>query len=98
MFIWSMKTGQLVKCLDAHIARIIDIQPLVVENWNCVITSSIDRTVKVWNINYIFEPVHHIDRHDSQIESVSLSTKAGIAVTVTRGCVGVWNLLTGKLI
>ena len=36
-------------------------------------------------------------RDRSQIESVSLSTKAGIAVTVTRGCVGVWNLLTGKL-
>ena len=97
MYIWSMKTGELVKCLDAHIARIIDIQPLVFGNWNCVITSSIDRTVKVWNINYIFEPVHHIDRHETQIESVSLSTKAGIAVTVTRGCIGVWNLLTGKL-
>ena len=48
-------------------------------------------------INYIFEPVHHIDRHESPIESVSLSTKAGIAITVTRGCIGVWNLLTGKL-
>jgi WD40 repeat protein len=97
MYIWCMKTAELVKCLEAHIARIIDIQSLVVGDWNCVITSSMDRTVKVWNINYIFEPVHHIDRHESQIESVSLSTKAGIAVTVTRGCVGVWNLLTGKL-
>ena len=97
MYIWCMKTGELVKSLEAHIARIIDIQPLVVGNWNCVITSSMDRTVKVWNINYIFEPVHHIDRHESQIESVSLSTNAGIAVTVTRGCIGVWNLLTGKL-
>ena len=97
MYIWCMKTGDLVKSLEAHIARIIDIQPLVIGNWNCVITSSMDRTVKVWNINYIFEPVHHIDRHESPIESVSLSTKAGIAITVTRGCIGVWNLLTGKL-
>ena len=97
MYIWCMKTGELVKTLEAHIARIVDIQPLVVGNWNCVITSSMDRTVKVWNINYIFEPVHHIDRHESPIESVSLSTKAGIAITVTRGCIGVWNLLTGKL-
>ena len=97
MYIWCMKTGDLVKTLEAHIARIVDIQPLVVGNWNCVITSSMDRTVKVWNINYIFEPVHHIDRHESPIESVSLSTKAGIAITVTRGCIGVWNLLTGKL-
>ena len=78
MYIWCMKTADMVKCLEAHIARIIDIQPLVVGNWNCVITSSMDRTVKVWNINYIFEPVHHIDRHESQIESVSLSTQASL--------------------
>ena len=28
---------------------------------------------------------------------VSVSTKAGIAVTVTRSCVGVWDFMTGKL-
>jgi hypothetical protein len=28
---------------------------LTVGSWNSVITSSIDRTVKVWNMNYIFE-------------------------------------------
>merc|ERR1712226_1667176 len=54
LYIWSVKDGLLVKCLDAHFARIIDIQPLIVGTWNCVVTSSIDRTVKVWNINYIF--------------------------------------------
>ena len=57
LYIWSVETGQLVKCLDAHFNRIIDIQPLTVGSWNSVITSSIDRTVKVWNINYIFEQV-----------------------------------------
>ena len=60
LYIWSVETAQLVKCLDAHFARIIDIQPLTVGSWNSVITASIDRTVKVWNINYIFEQVHHI--------------------------------------
>lgn len=62
-----------------------------------MITSSIDRTVKVWNINYIFEQVHHIDRHELQIDSVSLSTDAGIAVAATRNCIGIWDILTGKL-
>ena len=51
------------------------IQPLTVGAWNSVVTSSIDRTVKVWNMNYIFEQVHHIDRHELQIDSVSLCTK-----------------------
>eukprot|EP00095_Tigriopus_kingsejongensis_P001882 maker-scaffold70_size417918-snap-gene-3.18 protein:Tk01882 transcript:maker-scaffold70_size417918-snap-gene-3.18-mRNA-1 annotation:"leucine-rich repeat and wd repeat-containing protein kiaa1239-like" len=97
LYIWSMATGQLVKCLDAHFARIIDIQPLTIGSWNSVITSSIDRTVKVWNMNYIFEQVHHIDRHELQIDSVNLCTQMGIAVTVTRNCIGIWDLLTGKL-
>ena len=51
------------------------IQPLTVGAWNSVVTSSIDRTVKVWNMNYIFEQVHHIDRHELQIDSVSLCTR-----------------------
>lgn len=29
--------------------------------------------------------------------SFSLCQTMGIAVTVTRGCVGVWHILTGKL-
>ena len=97
LYIWSVKYGSLVKCLDAHFARIIDVQPLVCGSWNCVITSSFDKTVKVWNLNYIFEEVHNTDRHETQIDSISLSTEKGIAVTVTRGCVGVWDLLTGVL-
>jgi len=28
----------------------------------------------------------------------SLCQTIGVAVTVTRGCVGVWNILTGKLL
>ena len=97
LYIWDVKSADLVKSLDAHFARIIDVQPLVIGPWNTVVTSSIDRTVKVWNINYIFEKVHHIDRHELQIDSVSLSTTKGIAVTVTRSCVGIWHILTGKL-
>ena len=52
------------------------IQPLTVGTWNSVVTSSIDRSVKVWNMNYIFEQVHHIDRHELQIDSVSVCTRS----------------------
>jgi hypothetical protein len=43
-------------------------------------------------MNYIFEQVHHIDRHELQIDSVSLCTKLGIAITVTRNCIGIWKV------
>ena len=98
LYVWSLESGDLMKVLDAHFGRIIALEPLIIGNWNSVITSSIDRTVKVWNINNIFEQVHVIDRHEVQIDSISLCQSAGLAVTVTRGCVGVWDMQIGRLI
>lgn len=68
MYVWSLETSDLVKVLDAHFARIIQLEALTIGNWNSVVTSSIDRSVKVWNINNIFEQVHVIDRHELQID------------------------------
>nr|XP_022901616.1 uncharacterized protein LOC111414493 [Onthophagus taurus] len=98
LYVFNVTTCKLMKVLDAHFGRIIQLEPLIVGNWNSIVTSSIDRTVKVWNINNIFEQVHVIDRHELQIDSISLSQDLGLAVTATRNCVGVWNLKTGKLI
>jgi hypothetical protein len=39
-------------------------------------------------LNYIFEKEHHIDKHELTIDSLSISTQAGIAVVVTRSCIG----------
>ncbi|XP_043470617.1 NACHT and WD repeat domain-containing protein 2 [Leptopilina heterotoma] len=98
LYVWSLETTELVKILDAHFARIIQLEALTIGNWNSVITSSIDRSVKVWNINNIFEQVHVIDRHELQIDSISLAEHCNLAVTVTRGCVGIWDLQSGRLI
>lgn len=98
LYVWCLKTRDLVKILDAHFGRIIQLEALTIGNWNSVITSSIDRSVKVWNINNIFEQVHVIDRHELQIDNISLSRDTELAVTVTRGCVGVWNIIQGRLL
>ncbi|XP_050688331.1 NACHT and WD repeat domain-containing protein 2-like [Eriocheir sinensis] len=97
LYVWELETQELLKVLDAHFGRIIDMVALVVGSWNSVITSSLDRTVKVWNINNIFEQVHVIDRHELQVDDISLSPSRPLAVTVTRNCVGIWNLRLGKL-
>ena len=110
--------------LYAHFQRIVDIKSLVVGKENSVITSSVDRSIKVWHLNYIFEggtttnitiliiiiiniiikvwdlnyifeEDHHIDKHELTIESLHISTKAQMAVTTTRGCVGVWDYMHG---
>ncbi|XP_043496559.1 NACHT and WD repeat domain-containing protein 2 [Polistes fuscatus] len=98
LYVWSLETCELLKVLDAHFARIIQLEALTVGNWNSVVTSSIDRSVKVWNINNIFEQVHVIDRHELQIDMISLAQESNLAITVTRDCVGIWDLQLGKLI
>ncbi|GBP66180.1 NACHT and WD repeat domain-containing protein 2 [Eumeta japonica] len=70
LYVWSIETQKLIKVLDAHFGRIVQLEPLTVGSWNCVITSSIDRTVKIWNIDNIFEQVHKIDRQELPIDSV----------------------------
>ena len=97
LYIWNMETEELSKVLYAHFQRIIDIKSLVVGKENSVITASIDRSIKVWDLNYIFEDDHHIDKHELTIESVSVSSAASLAVTATRGCIGVWDYMTGTL-
>ena len=47
LFVWSMSTGELVKQLNAHFQRIVEIKSLVVGSENSVLTSSIDRSIKV---------------------------------------------------
>ena len=70
LYIWNMENEQLSKVLYAHFQRIVDIKSLVIGKENSVITSSIDRSIKVWDLNYIFEDGHHIDKHELTIESV----------------------------
>ena len=52
----------LVQVIPAHFQRILDMVPLVSGRDNLVITSSLDRSIKVWDLNYIFEEDHHIDK------------------------------------
>lgn len=70
LYVWNLQTRNLVKILDAHFGRIMQLEALTIGNWNSVVTSSIDRSVKVWNINNIFEQVHVIDRHELPIDSI----------------------------
>ncbi|XP_048000249.1 NACHT and WD repeat domain-containing protein 2-like [Leguminivora glycinivorella] len=98
LYVWSLETTQLIKVLDAHFGRIVQLEPLAVGSWNNVITSSIDRTVKIWNIDNIFEQVHKIDRQELPIDAQSLARDQHLAATVTRSCWGLWDTSTGHLL
>ncbi|ROT75470.1 putative NACHT and WD repeat domain-containing protein 2 isoform X2 [Penaeus vannamei] len=68
LYVWELETQELLKVLDAHFGRIMDMVALTVGNWNSV---SILRL---------------------------LAVTLPLAVTVTRNCVGIWNLKLGKLV
>ena len=96
IYVWDVKVGNLVKTLDAHFGRIIAMT--AVNDIKKLISSSIDKSVKVWNFDNILEDVHCIFRHEKSIDALSLASNAYIGATITRNCVGIWNLENGKLI
>ncbi|KAG1670315.1 NACHT and WD repeat domain-containing protein 2 [Nymphon striatum] len=98
LYLWEMVTGQLLKTIDAHFGRILRMETLCDSTTDGIISSSMDRSVKVWNIANIFEQVHAIDRHELPVNDLSICSQFNIVVTVTRNCIGLWNLETGKLL
>lgn len=98
LYIWSVSEESLLKIIDAHYGRIVEMLPLIVDDINAIATSSLDRTVKVWNIKNIFEQVYHIDRMELPIGSIDFSPERNLVTAVTRGSVGIWDLKTGKLL
>ena len=97
IYVWDVKQGNMVKVLDAHFGRIIALTS-VTQGCNKIISSSIDKTIKVWNFDNILEDVHSIDRLEKPIESIDLASELPVCVTTSRNCVGVWNLEQGKLL
>ncbi len=42
--------------------------------------------------------MYAIDRHEKPIEGISLANNAYTGATLTRNCVGLWNLENGRLV
>ena len=46
IYIWALESESLVKVISAHFQRILDVIPLISSRENCIITSSLDRSIK----------------------------------------------------
>ena len=68
---------------------------LIEGNWNHAVTSSMDRTIKVWDLTTMVEDVFPLTRHQNQILDLLPCETLGVALTVTRSCLGVWDLKAG---
>lgn len=95
IYVWQVRDAQLLKTLDIHFGRVMALR--CVSKLNKAITASIDKSIKIWNLDNIREAVYTIDRHEKPIEQLHLAANAYVGATTTRNCVGVWNLDTGRL-
>ena len=63
-----------------------------------IYSASQDRTIKVWDMTTVLEDVHLLARHENEILSVMPCEPQGLAVTMTRSSMGLWDLRTGALV
>ena len=96
IFVWNVNSEQLLKKFQGHYGRIIEMCSLTEGKWNHAITSSMDRTIKVWDMTTVLEDVHMLARHENEILSVMPCEPQGLAVTMTRSSMGLWDLRTGR--
>lgn len=94
IYVYSTFSGSLAKTFDAHFGRIVSL--LAVHKTNRLISGSMDKTIKVWNLDNIMERVFPIDRMDKAIEAISLAAHCNLAATRTRNAIGIWNLNSGE--
>ena len=61
------------------------------------ISSSLDKTIKVWDMAGLLQVVHPIDRMELGIQKLYFCQTNQKVITLTRNGVGLWNIDTGSL-
>ena len=77
---WSVGTEQLLKHFPGHYGRIIRLSSLTEGKWNHAVTSSMDRTIKVWDLARLEEEVWPLDRQDTAVLSLLPCPELGVVV------------------
>ncbi|KAI1720797.1 nuclear distribution protein nudF-2 [Ditylenchus destructor] len=99
LYIWNINSSQLVRTVDAHFGRILNVQALNVNNHNLLISSSIDRSIKIWNMENIFEKSFALDNMDEPIEKILVAQhKPNLAIAQTRKYLGIWDIKSQRFI
>uniref|UniRef100_A0AC35FF30 Uncharacterized protein n=1 Tax=Panagrolaimus sp. PS1159 TaxID=55785 RepID=A0AC35FF30_9BILA len=89
----------LVRIVDAHFGRILNLRSVAMQGQNLLISSSIDRSVKIWNMENIFEKSFAVINMDQPIEKILLAKeRPALAVTQTRKYIGVWDIRSHRFI
>jgi len=89
--------GFFIKTLDAHYGRINIMLGSSSSSKNLVLSGSMDKTIKIWNIDNILEEDFPLDHLDKPVEMLHVSIQAGIAIAQSRNQLVIISLKDGRI-
>ena len=92
-----MPPNKSCRTFNGHAGRILEMQLMQERGHNVFITNSMDKTIRVWDVDNVLEVVHPLDRMEARVDKLILCERANLVMSVTRTGLGFWNLTTGAL-
>ena len=97
IYIFEIEWGNLIASLDSHFGRILVIKCLSSTSGtnNFIITTGMDKTTKVWNLQNAREKSIAIAQLDKTIEMMHISTETQTIMAQTRTQLSLFDMRTG---
>ncbi|CAB3397348.1 unnamed protein product [Caenorhabditis bovis] len=99
LYLWNVKTTELLRSVDAHFGRILNLESISQKGQNILISSSLDHSIKIWNMENIFEKSFSVSTMDQPIEKISVARdNSTLAAVQTRKNIGIWDIRSHRYI
>ncbi len=100
IYIFAIEWGDLIASLDSHFGRILVLKCLSSASGgnNYIITTGMDKTTKVWNLQNAQEKSISIAQLDKTIEMMHISTDTHIIMAQTRTQLCLFDMRDGSII
>ncbi|ULT89955.1 hypothetical protein L3Y34_008385 [Caenorhabditis briggsae] len=99
LFLWNVSSTELLRSLDAHFGRILNLDSVSQLGQNILISSSLDHTIKIWNMENIFEKSFSVSTMEQSIEKISVAKdNPTLAAVQTRKNIGIWDIKSHRYI
>ena len=97
IFMFDTSYGVLIKTLDAHYGRITSVLGSSNDQKDLILSSSMDKSIKVWNLQNIMEQEFQFERLDKPVELLYVSSIACCALAQTRTQLVLISLKDGQI-